>query len=127
MSNGGPPSAAPPRMASTIRLNSAVCNAFKILVAAARSPLANRSVLGLRMRRQALQCGPQFRVSDAFGRLQQALGRAVRKLGRMPATLAKVRAVYAERAMTMGNALRRELGDAIEFVQQREFFDMAFR
>jgi DNA-binding transcriptional MocR family regulator len=35
----------------------------------------------------------------------------------MPATLAKVRAVYAERASTMGNALRRELGDAIEFVQ----------
>lgn len=39
------------------------------------------------------------------------------KAGRMPATLARVRAVYAERAMTMGNALRRELGDAIEFVQ----------
>lgn len=35
----------------------------------------------------------------------------------MPATLAKVRQVYAERATTMGNALKRELGDAIEFVQ----------
>jgi 2-aminoadipate transaminase len=28
-----------------------------------------------------------------------------------------VRKVYAERALAMGNALRRELGDAIEFVQ----------
>jgi len=37
--------------------------------------------------------------------------------GRMPATLAKVRAVYAERAQAMGDALRRELGDAIDFVQ----------
>jgi DNA-binding transcriptional MocR family regulator len=35
----------------------------------------------------------------------------------MPATLAHVRAVYAERAKAMGDALRRELGDAIEFVQ----------
>jgi DNA-binding transcriptional MocR family regulator len=39
------------------------------------------------------------------------------KAGRMPATLAKVRAVYAERATAMGNALRRERGDAISFVQ----------
>ena len=39
------------------------------------------------------------------------------KAGRMPATLAKVRAVYAERATCMGNALRRALGDAIHFVQ----------
>ncbi|MEX1165672.1 MAG: PLP-dependent aminotransferase family protein [Hydrogenophaga sp.] len=37
--------------------------------------------------------------------------------GRMPGTLAKVRKVYAERAQAMCNALRRELGDAIEFVQ----------
>jgi DNA-binding transcriptional MocR family regulator len=37
--------------------------------------------------------------------------------GRMPATLAKVRAVYAERAEAMGQALRRELGDALAFVQ----------
>lgn len=36
---------------------------------------------------------------------------------RMPATLAKVRKVYAERAQAMGDALRKDLGDAIEFVQ----------
>jgi 2-aminoadipate transaminase len=35
--------------------------------------------------------------------------------GRMPATLAHVRQVYAERARAMATALRRELGDAIEF------------
>jgi 2-aminoadipate transaminase len=35
--------------------------------------------------------------------------------GRMPATLARVRQVYAERARAMATALRRELGDAIEF------------
>ena len=39
------------------------------------------------------------------------------KAGRMPATLAKVRAVYAERAAAMGDALRSDLGDAISFVQ----------
>ena len=39
------------------------------------------------------------------------------RAGRMPATLAQVRAVYAERAQAMGDALRQELGDAIEFVQ----------
>ena len=39
------------------------------------------------------------------------------KAGRMPATLAHVRKVYSERALVMGNALRKELGDAIEFVQ----------
>ena len=37
--------------------------------------------------------------------------------GRMPATLARVRQVYAERAQTMSDALRRELGEAISFVQ----------
>ena len=37
--------------------------------------------------------------------------------GRMPATLAQVRAVYAERAQAMGDALRAQLGDAIAFVQ----------
>ncbi|MEJ7931260.1 PLP-dependent aminotransferase family protein [Ramlibacter sp. AN1015] len=37
--------------------------------------------------------------------------------GRMPATLAQVREVYAARAQAMGEALRRELGDAIEFTQ----------
>ncbi|MCW8166191.1 PLP-dependent aminotransferase family protein [Verminephrobacter aporrectodeae subsp. tuberculatae] len=39
--------------------------------------------------------------------------------GRMPATLARVRAVYAERARTMGEALRRELGEAIAFTPPR--------
>lgn len=39
------------------------------------------------------------------------------KAGRMPATLAKVRAVYAERAQALGDALRKDLGDAIDFVQ----------
>ena len=37
--------------------------------------------------------------------------------GRMPATLDQVRQVYAQRAKTMGDALRRELGTAVEFVQ----------
>jgi DNA-binding transcriptional MocR family regulator len=35
----------------------------------------------------------------------------------MPATLEKVRQVYALRAQTMCHALRKELGDAISFVQ----------
>jgi DNA-binding transcriptional MocR family regulator len=35
----------------------------------------------------------------------------------MPATLARVRQVYAERAQAMGEALRHELGDGIEWVQ----------
>ena len=39
------------------------------------------------------------------------------KAGRMPAMLAKVREVYAQRALTMGNALRQELGAALEFVE----------
>ncbi len=39
------------------------------------------------------------------------------KAGRMPATLAHVRKVYAERAQAMGDALRKELGEAIDFVQ----------
>jgi DNA-binding transcriptional MocR family regulator len=47
----------------------------------------------------------------------QATAAQYLKAGRMPATLANVRAVYAERALAMGNALRRELGDAIDFVQ----------
>jgi DNA-binding transcriptional MocR family regulator len=37
--------------------------------------------------------------------------------GRMPATLATVRATYAERARAMGAALQRELGDALGFTQ----------
>ena len=47
----------------------------------------------------------------------QATAAQYLRSGRMPATLAKVRAVYAERAQAMGEALRRELGDAIDFVQ----------
>jgi DNA-binding transcriptional MocR family regulator len=35
----------------------------------------------------------------------------------MPETLKRVRKVYGERATAMGNALKRELGDAIEFTQ----------
>ncbi len=37
--------------------------------------------------------------------------------GRMPVTLARVRQVYGQRARTMGDALRAELGAAIDFVQ----------
>ena len=37
--------------------------------------------------------------------------------GRMPATLARVRQVYGARAQAMGDALRSDLGGAIEFVQ----------
>ena len=47
----------------------------------------------------------------------QATAAQYLKAGRMPGTLARVRTVYAERALAMGNALRNELGDAIEFVQ----------
>lgn len=35
----------------------------------------------------------------------------------MPKTLAHVREVYARRAKAMGDALREQLGDAVEFVQ----------
>ena len=47
----------------------------------------------------------------------QATAAQYLKAGCMPATLANVRKVYAERAQAMGDALRKELGDAIEFVQ----------
>ncbi|ABM32152.1 PLP-dependent aminotransferase family protein [Paracidovorax citrulli] len=47
----------------------------------------------------------------------QATAAQYLRSGRMPATLAKVRAVYAERAQAMGDTLRRELGEAIDFVQ----------
>ena len=47
----------------------------------------------------------------------QATAAQYLKAGRMPGTLAKVRAVYAERARTMGEALRTELVDAISFSQ----------
>ena len=47
----------------------------------------------------------------------QATATEYLKAGRMPATLDKVRSVYAQRARTMGDALRKELGDAFDFVQ----------
>jgi len=47
----------------------------------------------------------------------QATAAQYLKAGRMPATLAHVRKVYAERALAMGNALRKDLGAAVEFVQ----------
>jgi DNA-binding transcriptional MocR family regulator len=47
----------------------------------------------------------------------QATAAQYLKAGRMPGTLERVRAVYAARAQTMGDALRQQLGDAIEFVQ----------
>ena len=37
------------------------------------------------------------------------------KAGRMPATLERVRRVYAERALAMGEALHRDIGDKISF------------
>ena len=47
----------------------------------------------------------------------QATAAQYLRAGRMPATLANVRRVYAERALAMGDALRRDLGDSIDFVQ----------
>ncbi len=47
----------------------------------------------------------------------QATAAQYLQAGRMPDTLDRVRQVYAQRAQTMGDALRRELGDAIAFVQ----------
>jgi DNA-binding transcriptional MocR family regulator len=47
----------------------------------------------------------------------QATAAQYLKAGRMPATLDNVRKVYAERAKAMGEALKRELGDAVEFTQ----------
>ena len=47
----------------------------------------------------------------------QATAAQYLKSGRMPDTLAHVRKVYAERAQAMGDALRKELGDAIAFTQ----------
>ncbi|MFN4361161.1 MAG: PLP-dependent aminotransferase family protein [Hylemonella sp.] len=47
----------------------------------------------------------------------QATAAQYLKAGRMPATLDKVRQVYAGRAKTMGECLKKELGDAIEFTQ----------
>jgi 2-aminoadipate transaminase len=47
----------------------------------------------------------------------QATAAQYLQAGRMPDTLKRVRKVYAERAQAMGNALKRELGDAIAFTQ----------
>jgi DNA-binding transcriptional MocR family regulator len=47
----------------------------------------------------------------------QATAAQYLKAGRMPGTLAHVRKVYAQRALAMGNALRKDMGAAIEFVQ----------
>jgi len=47
----------------------------------------------------------------------QATAAQYLKSGRMPDTLKRVRQVYAERAQAMGDALKSELGDAIEFTQ----------
>ncbi len=47
----------------------------------------------------------------------QATAAQYLKSGRMPATLDNVRRVYGERAVAMGAALKRELGDAIAFEQ----------
>ena len=56
--------------------------------------------------------------SDAHtSTIAQATASQYLQSGRMPATLDRVRQVYAQRAQTMGDALRSELGDAIEFVQ----------
>jgi 2-aminoadipate transaminase len=47
----------------------------------------------------------------------QATAAQYLKSGRMPDTLHRVRQVYAERAQAMGDALKKELGDAIEFTR----------
>jgi DNA-binding transcriptional MocR family regulator len=47
----------------------------------------------------------------------QATAAQYLKSGRMPGTLARVRSVYAERAKAMGDALEKDLGDAIEFTR----------
>lgn len=47
----------------------------------------------------------------------QATAAQYLKSGRMPETLKRVRAAYGERAAAMGEALKKELGDAIEFTQ----------
>jgi 2-aminoadipate transaminase len=47
----------------------------------------------------------------------QATAAQYLKAGRMPSTLKNVRKVYGDRALAMGAALKRELGDAIAFTQ----------
>ena len=64
---------------------------------------------------KAVMC-KQF--SDAHtSTFAQATAAQYLKAGRMPATLNNVRTVYAQRAKAMGDALTRELGDAVEFTQ----------
>ena len=64
---------------------------------------------------KAVMC-KQF--SDAHtSTFAQATAAQYLKAGRMPATLAHVREVYAERAQALCDALRKELGDAVQFVQ----------
>jgi len=64
---------------------------------------------------RAVMC-KQF--SDAHtSTFAQATAAQYLKAGRMPATLDNVRKVYAVRAQTMCDALRKDLGDAISFVQ----------
>lgn len=66
---------------------------------------------------EAVMC-KQF--SDAHtSTFAQATAAQYLKAGRMPATLANVRKVYAERAQALCDALRKELGDAVEFVQPK--------
>lgn len=66
---------------------------------------------------KAVMC-KQF--SDAHtSTFAQATAAQYLKAGRMPATLANVRKVYAERAQALCDALRKELGDAVEFVQPK--------
>lgn len=56
--------------------------------------------------------------SDAHtSTFSQATAAQYLKSGRMPATLAHVREVYGQRARAMGDALKRELGDAVSFTQ----------
>ncbi|RZJ07406.1 MAG: PLP-dependent aminotransferase family protein, partial [Haliea sp.] len=64
---------------------------------------------------RAVMC-KQF--SDAHtSTFAQATAAQYLKAGRMPGTLANVRQVYGERARAMGQALQRELGEAVEFTQ----------
>ena len=66
---------------------------------------------------RAVMC-KQF--SDAHtSTFAQATAAQYLKAGRMPDTLHRVRQVYAERAHTMAVALKRELGDAIEFTEPK--------
>jgi DNA-binding transcriptional MocR family regulator len=66
---------------------------------------------------KAVMC-KQF--SDAHtSTFAQATAAQYLKADRMPATLANLRKVYAERAQALCDALRKELGAAVEFVQPR--------